>query len=148
MSLKDSITELISPVISQAGFYLEDVQVATPGKHRIITVIVDGDSSLTMDQVTLVTRMVSDLLDSAKFLGESPFTLEVTSPGIDRPLTQPRHWKKNIGRLVKVVLTDGSEAKGRIIAADGSAATLDSATVKYDEVKRAHVEIEFKKVKS
>lgn len=147
MALKDSISELITPAISQAGFYLEDVQVATPGKHRIITIIVDGDISLTLDQVTLVTRTVSDLLDSAPFLGESPFTLEVTSPGVDRPLTQPRHWKKNVDRLVKIVLTDGSEVKGRIVSADESAVTLDSATVNYIDIKRAQVEIEFKKVK-
>jgi ribosome maturation factor RimP len=151
MALKDQISELVTPAVSDLGFYLEDVHVATPGNHRIVTCIVDGDLSLNLDQVTSVSRVISELLDEAAFMGETPFTLEVTSPGVDRPLTQPRHFAKNVDRLLKIVKLDGSEVTGRILSNTDQDVTL-TVTVKKETVeqtvalagiKRAVVEIEF-----
>ena len=151
MALKDQISELVTPAVSDQGFYLEDVHVATPGSHRIVTCIVDGDASLNLDQVTTVSRVISELLDEAAFMGETPFTLEVTSPGVDRPLTQPRHFAKNIDRLLKIVKLDGSEVNGRILSNTDHDVTLTvtvkketlEQTVSLNEIKRAVVEIEF-----
>ena len=151
MALKDQISELVTPAVSDLGFYLEDVHVATPGSHRIVTCIVDGDASLNLDQVTSVSRVISELLDEAAFMGETPFTLEVTSPGVDRPLIQPRHFAKNIDRLLKIIKLDGSEVTGRILSNTDQDVTL-TVTVKKEtieqivslsEIKRAVVEIEF-----
>ena len=151
MALKDQISELVTPAVSDQGFYLEDVHVATPGSHRIVTCIVDGDASLNLDQVTTISRVISELLDEASFMGEMPFTLEVTSPGVDRPLTQPRHFAKNIDRLLKIVKLDGSEVTGRILSNTDHDVTLTvtvkketlEQTVSLSEIKRAVVEIEF-----
>ena len=151
MALKDQISELVTPAVSDQGFYLEDVHVATPGSHRIVTCIVDGDASLNLDQVTTVSRVISELLDEAAFMGETPFTLEVTSPGVDRPLTQPRHFAKNIDRLLKIIKLDGSEVTGRILSNTDHDVTLtvtvkkeiSEQTVSLSEIKRAVVEIEF-----
>ena len=151
MALKDQISELVTPAVSDQGFYLEDVHVATPGSHRIVTCIVDGDTSLNLDQVTTVSRVISELLDEAAFMGETPFTLEVTSPGVDRPLTQPRHFAKNIDRLLKIIKLDGSEVTGRILSNTDQDVTLTvtvkkeiiEQTVSLSEIKRAVVEIEF-----
>ena len=151
MALKDQISELVTPAVSDQGFYLEDVHVATPGSHRIVTCIVDGDASLNLDQVTTVSRVISELLDEAAFMGDTPFTLEVTSPGVDRPLTQPRHFAKNIDRLLKIVKLDGSEVTGRILSNTDHDVTLTvtvkketlEQTVSLSEIKRAVVEIEF-----
>lgn len=151
MALKDQISELVTPAVSDLGFYLEDVHVATPGSHRIVTCIVDGDASLNLDQVTSVSRVISELLDEAPFMGETPFTLEVTSPGVDRPLTQPRHFAKNVSRLLKIIKLDGSEVTGRILSNTDEDVTL-TVTVKKEtieevitlaDIKRAVVEIEF-----
>jgi ribosome maturation factor RimP len=151
MALKDQISELVTPAVSDLGFYLEDVHVATPGSHRIVTCIVDGDASLNLDQVTSVSRVISELLDEAAFMGETPFTLEVTSPGVDRPLTQPRHFAKNVDRLLKIIKIDGSEVTGRILSNTDTDVTL-TVTVKKEtteqivsltDIKRAVVEIEF-----
>jgi ribosome maturation factor RimP len=79
-------------------------------------------------------------------LGETPFTLEVTSPGLDRPLTKVRHWQKNINRLVKVVLLDGSEIKGRIKDVNEVSARVDEKNINYSDIKRATLEVEFKPV--
>jgi ribosome maturation factor RimP len=151
VALKDQISELVTPAVSDLGFYLEDVHVATPGSHRIVTCIVDGNTSLNLDQVTSVSRVISELLDEAAFMGETPFTLEVTSPGVDRPLTQPRHFAKNVDRLLKIIKLDGSEVTGRILSNTDTDVTL-TVTVKKEtieqnvslaEIKRAVVEIEF-----
>ena len=151
MALKDQISELVTPAVTEQGFYLEDVHVATPGSHRIVTCIVDGDSALNLDQVTGVSRVISELLDEATFMGETPFTLEVTSPGVDRPLTVPRHFAKNVDRLLKVIKVDGSEVTGRILSNTDEDVTL-TVTVKKEtreevisiaDIKRAVVEIEF-----
>jgi ribosome maturation factor RimP len=151
MALKDQISELVTPAVSDLGFYLEDVHVATPGSHRIVTCIVDGDASLNLDQVTSVSRVISELLDEAPFMGETPFTLEVTSPGVDRPLTQPRHFAKNFDRLLKIIKLDGSEVTGRILSNTDKDVTLTvtvkketvEQTISLAEIKRAVVEIEF-----
>jgi ribosome maturation factor RimP len=151
MSLSEKITELVQPVVESAGFFLEDVHVLSPGNHRIITCIVDGQTPLNLDQVTSVSRDISELLDSADFMGETAFTLEVTSPGVDRPLTLPRHWQKNLKRLVKVVKLDGLVVNGRITAVEDAHAILIEVikgkskehSVALADVKRATVEIEF-----
>jgi ribosome maturation factor RimP len=151
MALKDQISELVTPAVSDLGFYLEDVHIATPGSHRIVTCIVDGDASLNLDQVTSVSRVISELLDEAAFMGETPFTLEITSPGVDRPLTQPRHFAKNVDRLLKIIKLDGSEVTGRILSNTDHDVTLTVAvkketteqTISLSEIKRAVVEIEF-----
>ena len=151
MALKDQISELITPALRQAGYFLEDVNIVSPGQHRIVTVIVDGESGLNLDQVTVASKLVSELLDEAPFMGETPFTLEVTSPGIDRPLTLPRHFAKNVDRLLKVTKNDGVVVTGRIRSNTESDVTLEVAekkevkevTVALADIKRATVEIEF-----
>jgi ribosome maturation factor RimP len=151
MALKDQISDLVTPALQQAGYFLEDINIVTPGQHRIVTVIVDGESALNLDQVTVASKLVSELLDEATFMGETPFTLEVTSPGIDRPLTLPRHFAKNITRLLKVVKTDGEVVTGRIAANTDLDVTLTvtekktttNVTVLLADIKRATVEIEF-----
>lgn len=151
MALKDQISELISPVLQEAGYFLEDINVVSPGNHRIVTVIVDGESALNLDQVTVASKLVSALVDEASFMGETPFTLEVTSPGIDRPLTLPRHFAKNITRLLKVTKSDGSVVTGRITSNTELDVTLSitekkevkEVAVALADIKRAVVEIEF-----
>ena len=151
MSLTQAITDLISPAVTEAGFYLEEVQIASPGSHRTVTCVVDGPTPLNLDQVTVVSRIISELLDSVEAIGDTPFTLEVTSPGVDRPLTEVRHWTKNLTRLIKTTLNDGSIITGRLTEFDEINATLvenikgriKNHTVAFADIKRAVVEIEF-----
>ncbi len=151
MALKDQIAEHIAPALQQAGYFLEDVNLVSPGQHRIVTVIVDGESALNLDQVTVASKLVSELLDAAAFMGEAPFTLEVTSPGIDRPLTLPRHFTKNSDRLLKVTKVDGEVVTGRILSNTDTDVTLTviekkdvkEVVIALSDIKRAQVEVEF-----
>ena len=143
MALKDQIFELVAPLVEKAGLVLEDVQVQTPGKNRFVIVMVDNESGLNLDQITDISRLVGEAMDSAPFMGETPYTLEVTTPGVDRPLTAPRHFRKNVDRLVKITKHDGTQVKGRITSADDASVTLDNSNVNYSDIKRAIIEIEF-----
>jgi len=146
MSNKEQVLAVITPAIESLGFYIEDITITSAGKRSMLTVIVDGDTHLSLDQVTVATKAISEIVESIQSLGETPFTLEVTSPGLDRPLTKPRHWRKNIDRLVKVVLLDGKEVKGRIKAASEVSATVDESEINFADIKRASLEVEFKQV--
>lgn len=142
----EEISAAITPALSDLGFYLEDITITSAGRRSMIIVIVDGDNHLSLDQVTVATKAIGEIVENIQSLGESAFTLEVTSPGLDRPLTKPRHWRKNIDRLVKIVLLDGKEIKGRVKDATEISATVDDQVVKFSEIKRATLEIEFKQV--
>ena len=146
MGKKEDISAAITPALEALGFYLEDVTITSAGRRSMLIVIVDGDTHLSLDQVTSATKAIGEIVESVQSLGETPFTLEVTSPGLDRPLTKVRHWQKNINRLVKVVLLDGSEIKGRIKDANEVSATVDEKNINYSDVKRATLEIEVKQV--
>ena len=146
MGKKEEISAAITPALSDLVFYLEDITITSAGRRSMITVIVDGDTHLSLDQVTVATKAISEIVENIQSLGQAPFTLEVTSPGLDRPLTKPRHWRKNIDRLVKIVLLDGKEIKGRVKDATEISATVDEQVVKFSDIKRATLEIEFKQV--
>jgi ribosome maturation factor RimP len=146
MGKKEDISAAVTPALSALGFYLEDVTITSSGRRSMLTIIVDGDTHLSLDQVTSATKAISEIVESLQSLGDTPFTLEVTSPGLDRPLTKPRHWRKNIDRLVKVVLLDGKEIKGRIKAASEDSATVDQSEINFAEIKRVSLEVEFKQV--
>lgn len=151
MSLKESIADLIRPVVEEAGYFLEDVFTSSPGNHRIVTCMVDSLKPLSLDEITQVSRAISSVLDESPLLDEGAFTLEVTSPGIERALTLPRHWSKNLTRIVKVTLQDDSEVSGRLTEFDEKRAILienikgrmKNHEVVFADIKRAQVEIEF-----
>ena len=146
MGKKEDISAAITPALEALGFYLEDVTITSAGRRSMLTVIVDGDTHLSLDQVTSATKAIGEIVESIQSLGETPFTLEVTSPGLDRPLTKVRHWQKNINRLVKVVLQDGSEVKGRINEVNEASSVVGEIKVNYSDIKRATLEVEFKPV--
>ena len=146
MGKKEEISAEITPALSDLGFYLEDITITSAGRRSMLTVIVDGDTHLSLDQVTVATKAISEIVENIQSLGQAPFTLEVTSPGLDRPLTKPRHWRKNIDRLVKIVLLDGKDVKGRVKDATDISATIDEQVIKFSDIKRATLEIEFKQV--
>lgn len=145
MSNKEQVLAVITPAIESLGFYVEDITITSAGKRSMLTVIVDGDTHLSLDQVTVATKAISEIVENLPTLGNNPFTLEVTSPGLDRPLTKPRHWRKNQDRLIKIVLTDGKEIKGRIKDSSETSVTVDDQTINFANIKRATLEVEFKK---
>jgi ribosome maturation factor RimP len=140
--------ELIGP-LAALGRDVEAVEITPAGKRRVLRVAVDKDGGVTLDDVADATREVSRVLDESDVMGEQPYTLEVTSRGVDRPLTLPRHWRRNVDRLVKVTLEGGETLTGRITDSGETTATLDvdgtRREVALDDVAKALVQIEFKR---
>jgi ribosome maturation factor RimP len=118
----------IEPVVGAAGYDLEEVVVTPAGRRSVVRVVVDRDQGVTLDDVADVSRAVSEVLDrNDGEMGRAPYVLEVTSPGVDRPLTEPRHWRRNVGRLVAVPVGPAGAAEpvtGRIEAADHDGVSL------------------------
>ena len=148
MSLASNLTELLNPAVTRAGFVLEEVTVTPVGKRRLISVVVDCENrNPSLDEVTVVSKDVSAILDTDSQLGEMPFTLEVTTPGIDRPLTEMRHWKKNVGRLVKITPHTGEKYVSRIKEVLPREVILENkgseVSVAFSDISRAQIEVEF-----
>jgi len=142
---------LLAPLVGEAGYDLEDLSVTGAGRRSVVRVLVDKDGGITLDDVADISRVVSDALDAADeadpdLLGTS-YVLEVSSPGVDRPLTEPRHWRRNAGRRVRAVLRDGGTLEGRITSADDEAVVLAVAggerVLPWAEVARGQVQVEF-----
>jgi ribosome maturation factor RimP len=144
---RDQIRRLLEPVTSAAGLDLEDVDVRPAGRRRLLRVVVDRDGGVGLDDVAQVSTAASAVLDHSAAMGDTPYVLEVTSPGVDRPLTQPQHWRRATGRLVEVSTAGGQGLTGRVLGVDGSTVRLDVAgqEVPYeiDDLGPGRVQVEF-----
>jgi ribosome maturation factor RimP len=145
--LAAAVGDLIVPVASAAGYDVEDVEITPAGKRRVLRVVVDRDGGFSLDDVAEISRAFSVALDSADVMGAAPYVLEVTSPGVDRPLVEPRHWRRAVGRLVRVRKHGGGDIRGRIVAADDTTVTIASdggeQRVAYADLGRGRIELEF-----
>ena len=141
------LAEVLAPVVAGTGHDLEDLQVSPAGRRRVVRMLVDRDGGTTLDDVAEVSRAVSEALDELDagdpdLLGGA-YVLEVSSPGVDRPLTAARHWRRNVGRLVTATLADGGAVTGRLTAADDDAVVVDERRLALPEVVRGQVQVEF-----
>ncbi len=146
---RDRLADKLTGPIEDLGLDLEAVDLSSAGKRRILRVAIDRDGGVTMDDIADATREVSRVLDETDLMGKQSYTLEVSSPGVDRPLTLPRHWRRNVGRLVTVTFAEAEPVTGRITRSDDEGAALDvegvERLVPYAEVRKAKIQIEFKK---
>ena len=157
-----ALERLLEPVVRAAGLDLESVRVSGAGRRRLLRVVVDADGGVDLDDIALVSREASARLDDTGAMGEAPYTLEVSSPGVGRPLTQPRHWRRAVGRLVRVPLAGlgdpgpsspahpagpAGHAEGRVVAAGESGVTLEIDGERrefgYAELGPGQVQVEF-----
>jgi len=141
---REALLGLLEPVVAGTGCDLEDVEVTPAGRRRVVRVVVDRDGGLPLDVVADVSRVVSDSLDKADPFGETPYVLEVSSPGVSRPLVAPRHWRRAAGRLVEVSVDGAAPVVARVLGADESGVQLDGVgTTAYDRLGPGRVQVEF-----
>ncbi|WP_141013882.1 ribosome maturation factor RimP [Nocardioides sambongensis] len=133
--------------LAELGVDVEAVEITPAGKRRVLRVAIDKDGGITLDDVATATKIIDAEIEATDVMGEQPYTLEVTSRGVDRPLTLARHWRRNEGRMVKATLEDGRTLVGRIAASDDARVTLrvDGVEQVLDraEITKALVQIEF-----
>lgn len=167
MSTAQEIRATLEPVLAPLGLVVEDVSVSPAGKRRLVRVLVDSDISgidesdarsvvapLSLDAVADATRAVSDELDASDVMGSSPYVLEVSSPGVGRPLTSRDQLRRQVGRLLEVVHRDGTHT-GRLVEVGTDSLTFEVPATKktpahpvqldLDAVQRGVVQVEFKR---
>jgi ribosome maturation factor RimP len=147
-----ALLDVLNPVVAAAGFEIEDLSVAGVGRRSVVRIVVDSASDSTeavdLDSIATVSRAIAAALDdeSAEALIDGAYQLEVTSPGVDRPLTTPRHWRRAVDRLVTVEV-DGKQLTGRVVSADtaGAVVSIDGAArpFTWSELGPGRVQIEF-----
>ena len=144
---RQRVHDALSPIVTAAGYDLEDVSVTAAGRRSVVRAVVDRDGGVDLDAVAEVSRAISAALDDTDVMGAAPYVLEVTSPGVDRPLTEPRHWRRAAGRLVRVNVTDAGQVTGRVVTADDDKVTLevdgDARTFAHTDLGPGHVQVEF-----
>jgi ribosome maturation factor RimP len=156
VELRDRLEQLVRPAVSGAGLDLEQLTVQPAGRRRVVRVVVDRDGGVTSDELAQASQQVSRVLDDADAMGAGAYTLEVSSPGVDRPLTEPRHWRRATGRLVRAPLlgadgdaTTPGQVTGRLVAADEDGVLLeqdgDQLRYPYERLGRGKVELEFRR---
>lgn len=147
---RDRLMKILEPVVGAEGLDLEDVTVTPAGKRRLLRVVVDRDGGVSLDDVAEVSLAVSAALDAGDAMGDIPYVLEVSSPGVDRPLTEPRHWRRAVKRMVRADLRDGTSVEGRIVVTDETGVELDiagvSRRIEYKDLTRGRVQVEFRRL--
>lgn len=148
------ITDIVSTILAEQGLELDDLAVKPMGRRKVLRITVDGDGAQgagpLLDEISAAASKLSAALDATDATGPGPYTLEVTSRGVTTPLTQTKHYRRNLGRLVKVNLED-AEVTGRIVAAADDAVTLDvdgkTMDVALADVHKAVIQVEMTKPK-
>ena len=144
----ERITEAVTPLVAESNYYLETVNVRQAGRRLLVQIVVDSDSRLDLDEVASISRRLDVLIEEQALLDDHAYTLEVTSPGIDRPLTLARHWRSNVGRKVQVIMNDESVFTARVSAASEDEVSFeDHDSVSLSEINHGQVQIEFNRPK-
>lgn len=146
MTTREDIFDKITPIVNKLNFELEEVILKSAGKNTIVQVLVDKDSGISLDEVANLSTKLSDFFDENSLMGDKTYTLDVGSPGIDRPLTKLRHWKKNLGRLVKFH-SKTNVFEGRIKSVEELQVQLEIKgklqTFQYPDIDKAIIQVEF-----
>jgi ribosome maturation factor RimP len=149
----ERLRSLLEPLVSSQGLDLEEIEVASVGRKRVLRVVVDSDSGADLDQVADVSRALSAKLDETDAMGEGEYTLEVGTPGAERELKEHRHYVRATDRLVKFQLGDGGELVARILDVDEEGVDVEVPGVKgrkptakrlvFQDIAKARVQVEF-----
>ncbi len=144
--MDEQLAALVEDCVSALGFDVEAIELTPAGNKRVLRIALDRDGGVGIDHITDATRALSEELDASDVMGSQPYTLEVTSRGVDRPLTAPRHWRRNAGRLVRLRLADDSSIDGRIGESDDEGVVIEGRTttqrLSYDQINTALVQTE------
>jgi len=145
---RETIVAAIEPVLATLGVEVFDVQLTGSGRGRTVRVIVDRDGGVDLDAITAASERVQPALDD---LG--PYALEVSSPGLERPLHRPEHFRRAVGETVSVKVRDADgevrRLRGDLVSTDERGVTVDAGDtdtgehVDYDQIIKARTVFEW-----
>ena len=143
------LEELLAPVVAASGLELDSVTRTRSNAMPLLRVVVEapiGADGIDSDTLADVSRAVSKALDAADPI-DGEYLLEVSTPGAERELTKVGHWKRQVGRLVRVKLRAGGYVSGRVIDAGETSATIDvdgeATTIDYQDMRKARSRVDF-----
>ena len=150
LDVPTQVHDAVAPIVHDAGLFLEDLEYLGSGPTTTIRVTVDLPEDVSgpvgLETISSVSRDLSTALDSVSVL-HSQYTLEVSSPGTSRPLTQPRHFRRNVGRLISVKSVNGERFTERLVEVTDDAVLFDTRRhVALADIRRAKVEVELGRV--
>ena len=156
------LKQYLAPTVEKQDLFLEDIEIKLAGAHRTVHVIVDLPETeaggVSLDRISAAAQTISDAMDNDPHDDGRPYNLEVSSPGVSRPLTEPRHWRRNVGRMVSVSALNGDDVMGRIVSVDDDGITLipeipvkkgmkakqgDPLRLPFANIRKGRVEVEF-----
>ena len=156
------LKQYLAPTVEKQDLFLEDIEIKLAGAHRTVHVIVDLPETeaggVSLDRISAAAQAISDAMDNDPHDDGRPYNLEVSSPGVSRPLTEPRHWRRNVGRMVSVSASRGDDVTGRILSVDHDGITLlpeipvkkgmkakqgDPVHLPFANIRKGRVEVEF-----
>jgi len=156
------LTAYLAPTVASEGLFLEEIEIKLAGAHRTVHVIVDlpetETGGVSLDRIAEISRVLSDAMDEDPHDDGRPYSLEVSSPGVSRPLTEPRHWRRNTGRMVTVFPVRGDAVTGRLVETDAEGITVipelpvkkgmkakqgEKTHLAFSDIAKGRVEIEF-----
>lgn len=136
---EDALRALLQPLLESSGLELDHLVVVPAGRRSVLRITVDGEGPKgrgpLLDDIAAATRMISDALEESPAVGNNPYTLEVSSRGTSTPLTEPKHFRRNRGRLVKLVLPDGQTLTARITSVEDSGVQVEFTPERTKQVK-------------
>ena len=150
MPERETIAAAIEPALADIDLELYDVELGTSGRDRTLRVTVDREGGVDLDAITTATQRISPVLDAQGGLA-GPYALEVSSPGLERPLRRPEHFRRAVDETV-TVKTRGLEGeiqrlRGQLLDADDDGFVVDTGEgnerVRYDDVVQARTVFEF-----
>lgn len=144
------IAAVVDPLVAASGLEVDRIEIGSAGKRAIVRIFLDGDGpegrGPSLDQIADATRAISVALDESPVIGDAPYVLEVSSRGVGRPLIEPKHFRRNIGRLVALTLSGGEKVLGRVIETDAEGVHLDVDGAQRDvplaQIVKAVVQVE------
>ena len=153
--LKHVIVDLVEKHLPDAEHFIVEVNIERVADKTKVLVLVDADQGMTIASCALLSRALSGELETSDLLEEA-YTLEVSSPGLDYPMTEKRQYLKNLGRLLKVYLVTGEEILGKLKEveelgiklgvtkkANGKKSIEEERIVSFTEIKKSIVQVSF-----
>ena len=144
--LERQLTVLLEPAVDAVGFELLGVELVRAGRHSTVRVYIDSAQGVTVDDCALVSRQVGAVMDvEDPISGE--YDLEISSPGLDRPLFKPAHFAKVVGETIKVEtampVNNRRRFKGPLLACHESGIELDqdgdTVAIAFDNLDQANL---------
>lgn len=146
----DDVREILDPLIQEEGLELVDIEYRREGRGKVLRIYIDKEGGVTIGDCTKISRELGVLLDIHDVV-PGPYTLEVSSPGLNRALRKPRDFERFKGRKVRIKTRSSIEGRvffiGRLLDFTDNVASVDvdgrTYLIPYEEIERANLELDF-----